>query len=283
MEWFFLAVLTAAMMGAATVINRFALRRDGDHLAFALAFHFFAVLFFIPLFAIEWAFPSAPEAWLLALVASVLWAAVGIVGFQAYRYAEVTLKTPVGRSKVLWVLLFSALLLGEAVTAAKVAGILLVFVGVMIVAFKPRLKHGGFGDLGVKLTLLSAFIAGMVYVVDKAAMAYFQPGLYGFLQYLLPMLWIGLVVPKPVQRAKKLLLAKGTGWLVAASAFLAAAWTWMLFRTYQLADVSAVAPVLELSVVVAAGGGILFLGERKDVKRRLLGAVLVVAGALLMK
>jgi transporter family protein len=280
MLWFFLALSIAFLTGVSSLVNRFVLKDERDYLSFALGFQLFSALFFIPLFTIEWEFPTEAQAWALALLASILWAAIAVVGFKSYRYAEVSLRTPVGRSKVLWVLFFSAFLLGEAVTGAKLVGILLIFAGVVIVAFKREKPLGGFSDPGVKLTLLSAFMGGMVAIADKAAMAYFQPAFYGFLQYLLPTLWLCLVIPKPAAGLKKMLAGKGK--LVVLTAFMATAWTWMLFYAYKLAEVSLIAPVLEISVLVATFGGIMLLGERKDIGRKILGAAAVIAGALVL-
>ena len=111
-------------------------------------------------------------------------------------------------------------------------------------------------------------------------MNYFEPGLYGFLQYLLPTIWIGALLPKRLGKIKNLLKGKGK-WVIFTS-FLATGWTWMLFRSYQLIDVSLIAPILELSIIISTLGGIIFLKERKDIRRKIIGAAVIIAGALLV-
>jgi uncharacterized membrane protein len=276
----FFALSIAFMSGISSVIHRHVLK-DEDPIAYALAFQIFSALFFIPLFAIEWSFPTTWEAWFLAIIASILWAAISIVGFTSYKFAEVSLRSPIGRSKVLWIMIFAALLIGEAITTNKLLGGLLIFIGVVIVTLKLDKPLGGFGDVGVKLTLISALMGAMVAIVDKTAMSYFRPGLYGFIQYLLPTIWLWMAIPQRTEKVKKL-LTKGKGKWVIITSLLATIWTWMLFRVYQLADVSLIAPILELSVIIAAVGGIVLLGERKDILRKIIGAIIVIIGIIIV-
>lgn len=281
MFWPFLVLGIIILSGIGSLIHRWVLKDEKDFLAFGFAFQVFGTLFFIPILLVEWQFPSQPEAWILAVISSVLWAALGVVGFKAQRFTEVSLRSPIGKSKMLWVIFFAALLLGEAVTQNKIVGSALIFLGVVLVTFKTDEPLGGFGDLGVKLTLIAALMGGAVAIVDKVAMSYFQPGIYGFIEYLLPMIWLGLLVPQSTKRLSKLLKGKGK-WVIAAS-LLAVIWSWMLFKAYQLADVSTIAPLLELSVIVTVIGGFIILGERKDIIRRIIGTLIIIVGALIIK
>lgn len=281
MLWLFLVLGIIILSGIGSIIHRWVLKDEGDFLAFGFAFQVFGTLFFIPILLAEWQFPSQPEAWILAVISSVLWAVLGVVGFKAQRFTEVSLRAPIGKSKMLWVILFAALFLGETVTQGKIIGSALIFLGVVLVTFKADEPLGGFGDLGVKLTFIAALIGGIGSIVDKVAMSYFQPGTYGFIEYLLPAIWLGLFVPQSTKRFGKLLKGKGK-WVIAAS-LIAVVWSWMLFKVYQLAEVSTIAPLLELSVIVTVIGGFVFLGERKDILRRIIGTLIVLAGAWIIK
>jgi uncharacterized membrane protein len=94
------------------------------------------------------------------------------------------------------------------------------------------------------------------------------------------MIWLGLLVPQSTKRFGKLLKGKGK-WVIVAS-LLAVTWTWMQFKAYQLVDVSTIAPLLELSVIVTVIGGFVVLGEKKDIVRRLIGTLIIIVGALII-
>lgn len=279
--WLVLALLSAFFHGAAGLTNRFVLRaRSADWEAYTFGYHALALLFFLPLLATEWAPPSSAEAWGLALLASVVWAAIGFVGFKSVHFADVTLRTPISRSRSLWTLLAAALLLGESITQGKLLGAALIIAGVVLVSIKVG-RVGGLDDPGVRLTLLSAFLFGFVIVLDKAASAHFPTSLYGFLQYALPAVWIALVIPQRMDRFTRLLRGPSGKFLVLGALF-DAAYYYLLIAALKLADAGLVAPAAELYLVVTAVGGIVLLRERTDLARRLVGTAVTLAGVLVL-
>jgi drug/metabolite transporter (DMT)-like permease len=281
MSWFYLALLVIFLNGAESILNRFFLKKEKDSNAYALLFHIIGIILFLFLFAIEWNLPSKPEAWLIAIVAAILWTAIAVISFKACRVADVSLKTPIARSKIFWALLFAAIIIGETITLDKIIGSILIFIGILIVSVDLNKKFGGFNDPGVKLTLLFAFLMGIVVVIDKLAMNYFQPSIYGFLQYLLPGIFLFAAIPNRINRMKK--LVKRNGILLIITGMLVPIGYWILLKVYQTAEVSSVIPVLESSVIISMLGGIIFLGERKDLIRRALGAIIVLIGVLIIK
>jgi len=279
--WLLYALGVALLMGVSSLINRSILKR-ADPLAYALAFQIFSALFFIPLFTFEFAIPSNIEAWILAIAASILWAAIAVIGFQSYKFAEVSLKTPVGRSKILFSMLFAAIVLGEVLSPNKLLGGILVFFGVVLAAFKFGKPLGGFEDIGVKLTLLSALMTGAVAVIDKMAISYFQPSVYGFLQYALPTVWLWIAIPKRQDRLKKLMKTDGK-WIILVSLF-GMVWYWLLLKAYQVGgEVSVITPTLELSILISVFGGILLLKEKTDLIKRIIGSILTIIGAIVLR
>jgi uncharacterized membrane protein len=280
--WLLLALLAALLHGLVAIVHRHVLHGKGaDWQGYTFGYHIISTLFFIPLLFTEWSPPTAWEPWGLALFASLVWAASALTAFKSIRFAEVSLRTPINRSKLIWSVLFAALLLGEALTGAKVAGVLLIFLGVVLVSLKTGGRLGGLEDPGVRLTLLSAFLTGFVLVVDKTAIAFFPASLYGFLMYLLPAFWLALAIPQRLDKFFQLVKGPLGTWLVLA-AVMDAAYYWLLISALKIADASLVAPIVEFNVAIAAIGGILLLGERKDLVRRLVGLAITFLGVYVL-
>lgn len=273
--WLFLALAAALLSGANTLLNRVVMLRHKEWWTFALAFQLIGAVLFLPFLA-GGQLPSEPLPWALALVASVLWAAIAVIAFKSYHYAEVSLRTPVTRLRIILIVLF-AVSVGEAVSANKLLGALVVFAGVVVATWKEK-PLGSFGEKGVQLALVVAFLTAAAYVVDKAASPSFSSAAYSFLQFALPAAWIWLAMPKHLElRSIKPQLA-----IVALTALLGAAYYWMQIAAYQTGPVSIVAPVVELSSLVAVVGGIVFLGERRHWGRKIIGVIIACAGAAIM-
>jgi transporter family protein len=74
----------------------------------------------------------------------------------------------------------------------------------------------------------------------------------------------------------------GKTWLFLVLSGVATCASWLCyFRALQLGDASKVAPVDKLSVVVAMGFALLFLGERLTVQHWI-GGILIVAGSVII-
>ncbi|PIN74643.1 hypothetical protein COV18_07165 [Candidatus Woesearchaeota archaeon CG10_big_fil_rev_8_21_14_0_10_37_12] len=104
--------------------------------------------------------------------------------------------------------LLSIIILAETVTFEKTLGTLIVFAGVLILTYQHRQLFGRLSDKGVQLTLLASVLVAFVAIIDKLAMDYFTPGMFGFLVYLIPGLILLLFVRTRIRAAKKLITTK---------------------------------------------------------------------------
>jgi bacterial/archaeal transporter family protein len=83
-------------------------------------------------------------------------------------------------------------------------------------------------------------------------------------------------------RAGDLLRVPVRSWLFLFLSAIATGLSWLCyFRALQLGEVAKVAPIDKLSVVVAIGISVLFLGERLSA-RESIGVCLIVCGALVL-
>ncbi|MFH0890000.1 MAG: DMT family transporter [Candidatus Aenigmatarchaeota archaeon] len=277
-DWVIFALVAAFLLGIERLIHRHVMKKEG-HVAYTWLFSLIAGIFYLPMLVTGIKIPSDPYAWALMLFAAFVWTVIGVVGFKSYRYTQVSLRDPIARTDVLFLLLFSALILQEPMSVTKLAGVLVIFSGLVILTFHKGKIFGKLLHEGVRLTLLTAILSGFVAVVDKVAVAYFLPALYGFLMYFVPAVYLTPMALKNKKEIKSLVSRK-MFWVIVVSVITVLSYYFQL-SAYLITDVSNVFPVLQLSTVIAVFGGY-FVHKEKDLGIRLAGAVLMIAGSALI-
>ncbi|MGC9310426.1 MAG: EamA family transporter [Candidatus Aenigmatarchaeota archaeon] len=191
-------LVAVAAFGLRRIIHRHVMKTENPY-SYALIENVLTALAFLPLVISEFAIPTAGIAWVLLAASSRLYIFVALTGYLSYKYTPVTLKDPISQSNMVFVLLLSAVFLSEAITAKKLIGTAAIFLGLLVLTYKKRKLFGWLSDKGVQITMLSAFLYAIVSIIDKAAMNYFTPGMYGFLVYLIP----GIILLTFVQKRQK--------------------------------------------------------------------------------
>ena len=232
-----------------------------------------AVIVFAPVAALTWeveagAWPYIAASSLCHLVYFSLLAA-------AYRRAELSLVYPLARGLApVLVLVVAAAALGAGTSRAEAAGVCLVGIGVLLVSG----MRGQTDTRGVAFGLAIALVIATYTLVDNEGVEHASP---------IPYLELGLL-PAAIAYSAAVVAVKGLpavraelgpATIVAGiGSFTAYA---LVLAALELAPAAPVAAVRETSVVIAAVGAALFLGERVS-PGRLGGAVLVAAGVLLL-
>jgi drug/metabolite transporter (DMT)-like permease len=274
-----MALTTLAIVLAAAAIHAFwnlviARARDTQATtALALAI---GVVVAIPFAIVRW--DVRPEAWPWIAASS----AVELVYFwlltTAYRRAEMSLVYPIARGTApVIVLIVSVALLGAVTSPAQAAGVGMVGLGVVLVR---GLRRGArWSDVAMALAV-AASIAGYT-LIDKEGV-----------QFADPITYVTLILVAPAIASVAFVAARGgVGRLRAALSPLTFAGGVASILAYGLvlialttASAASVAAVREVSVVIAAVFGAVFLRERAGISRLAgsavvaLGVALVVAG-----
>ena len=227
------------------------------------------------------------EGWPFVVATIVIHAVYFVLLGRAYQHGDLSLVYPIARGTgPLLVPLFAVPFLGERLSAMGVVGIGLIVVGVV------TLQVGGVGPAALRRLGAAtrhpaaryAFAVGVsiaVYsVVDKAGVGVVEPALYVYLMFVgsvvvaAPYFW-GLYRPAVLgswRENKRSLLLAGT--LAPMSYGLA-------LTAFRLGQVSYLAPIREVSIVVAAVLGTLVLGESLT-RARMASVVVTALGVVLV-
>ena len=129
--------------------------------------------------------------------------------------------------------------------------------------------------------LLSAVFAGLTAVLAKVGVADINSNLATAIRTTI-ILAITWGIATCTMKTGDLAAIKGRTWLFLALSAVATGLSWLCyFRALQLGEVSKVAPIDKLSVVVAIAISIVALGEKLNVREGF-GAGFIVFGALLL-
>ena len=221
-------------------------------------------------FALVW-WHADTSVWPYALASTVLEAVYVVALALAYRRSEVSFVYPATRGLApLLVLGFAVVWLGHHASAAEIAGVLLVCVGVVLVR-----GVGGRGDTTALLltATLAVSIAGYT-LVDRAGIQR-----AGALTYFVLTLALPCLIYPPLVGARA--IRRELGWSVAAAALANVGSFTLGLLALRHGSAAAVLAVRSSSVVLATALAGRLLAERVS-RGRLAGSVLVFAGIALL-
>lgn len=222
--------------------------------------------------------PTSSTAWLLFFAVVALWSIQAIIGLASFKYTELTLRSPLNMVRVFLVLLLSAAFLNETITETKIVGSMLIVLGAVYITYKKgSLKY--LKEKGVQLTLLAAITYSIIMVMDKYNMSNFSPAFYATSMYLLPSIFLGVLTGFRANKFGQLMKRKT---VVLATAVTGALYYFLYLHAYKLADASIVFPLYQLNILLAMAIAYLVLGEKTEFKKRLTGAAIMIAGAVII-
>ena len=172
------------------------------------------------------------------------------------------------------------LFLGETLTVSKAAGVAFLMGALFLIRRGKNTEEikGG----GTRLVLASAFVAGLAYVADKAALGFFSPALYAVLVTVVTTCILGADLLHRKRASNFLPYVKRHAPPLALAALVGGISYWFLVKALSLGAVSLVVPLLELGLVFTVVGGMIFLNERESPGTKLAAAGLALIGAWLL-
>ena len=277
----YIFIILAILSGTATkLLNKYVVKSTEPY-AFALITQLISSIIFFGLAFPKFILPNTLTAWLILALASILWSLIAVSVLISYKSAQVSIRDPLSQSKIIIALLFGTIFLGETTTINRIVGTIVIFLGICTLLFHPEKRFGRLSEPGVKWTFFSALLGATVAIVDKAALTYFNLETYAFLVYFLPLIILSLFLPEKIDQVKHLLRSK---WKSSISAIVLSTVTYYLtLKSFSLADVTLVYPLLQLTTLLTVIGGIIFMKERDHLWQKIIAVVLVIAGSIILK
>jgi len=205
-----------------------------------------------------WETIPTPTAWVCVVATGVIHAVYFVLLARAYEGGDISVVYPVARGSGIGVTaVLAGLFLGEEIGLTGGAGIALISVGILAMGWPRR-------D-GPRPNLIMALAVGATIpaysVIDKVGVSLVHPVVYVWLMFVQSAL---LTAPRALRRhGDQLRRALGSYLRPALIVGLGSMTTYLtILFAYRLGPVSYIVAARELSVVVGAGLGVAFLGER---------------------
>jgi drug/metabolite transporter (DMT)-like permease len=254
------------------------INEDGG--TFTFVHYLLGSLFLLPFFLLGFQWPSENIAWLIALISGICWAMAAFFGFKSYSLLQLSYRAPISKSKVFFVLILSMIFLKEVLTFEKILGTILIFFGIIILSYKHHTTEHQVKRKGILFTIISVFLMAIALLIDKYNMQFFNTNTYAFLTFILP---AAVLLPIALRNKSKITsILRNKIKPTIAAAGLCAFYYYLVLYSLKRFDASTIAPILELSTVMAVIWGILFLKERQNILKKLIATAIVFVGALII-
>lgn len=283
MNWFTFSLVSNLSLAATLLLQKPVLnKKEVDPTAFAIYFQLLVALFALPL-AIYLGIKIENFGAILPLIALMpfFYAFGNILFYRGMKLSEVSKVSIVATTVPVWVFLGGVVLLKESLDLIKILGFLAVICGLLLLVWRKgalRIKRG----LGY--VLFSSFLFAGAFLIDKRIIDNFSsPFLYQIFGFGLPGLLVGILQPKSIPKIKAL-FSRRVQFPTLLSVLSLITTSFSTLTAYRLGgEVSRVIPIVRSSAIVVVIFSYFFLGERKDLFRKLTAAVLVVSGVALLR
>lgn len=281
------ALALVVVSAAAHAVWNWLVKASPDKVGFLWWIQIPGILLFFPL--VLWVGlwePIPVEGWLAIVASGVLHLFYTLALGAAYEAGDLSLVYPLARSAPLFVPFWAVLFLRERLTAAGIAGIVLVVLGAYLLGL-PRLSLGtalapllALRTPGYLWAVLTAFIISLYSVVDKYGVQYVHPIRYMYLMELVQLGLLTLFVVPPRRGRLGELVREAPVTAVATGILRYGSYVLILYA-FTFSQVSYVTAVRQVSILMGVGLGSFALKEAAA-GPRLVAAVLMLVGILVI-
>lgn len=284
-SWFSLAIISSILVSVVGVLQKIALRdKDTDPVAFSIFFQFMVGLTALIIAAYNPGHIEFNANMLLSAILMILaYAAASVLYYYSLKRTELSQVKIISSTRSLWLLIGGFIFLGEIITLNKFIGIILIILGIIVVYW----QKGGFKgfELPQFLMVIYAVITAIAAILDKYLLNYFtSASTYMVLSYMFPALLTAVFMPGSVKKIRPLLKFNKSNFIIVISALLLNLATFSFFTALQMGgEISSAGAIWQSSTIFSVILGILILSERENIKKKLIGAFMVLAGVIFIR
>jgi len=232
----------------------------------------------IPFFELK--FPSDWRIYALLLLSNVFYVGQDLLKFKSYKYLDISVISILFQISKVFFIIYGLLFFKETLTFYEMIGIGLILFGSGMVSFRRSKfeinKHSW-------LVIGSALAFATAMSIDVGISKQFNLPFYLLMIYFIPASAIFIGGRKNIKMIKRDFIGTERNWYYLIIAGITSAFG-MLFYLLALrqGQVSIVAPISSLTVLLNVFAGYIFLKERDNLGKRVLAAVIAIIGVILL-
>jgi drug/metabolite transporter (DMT)-like permease len=277
MTWFVLSILSGLLFALARAISRVYLKKQGNALAFTAIHDFIAGLVLLPIIFIGFHWPTKAITWLYFAGIVVFAFLSDWLAFIALKKIDISTYQIVSQVRHFFVLISGLFLFSEVIVMNKLLAISLIIVGVIVSLYRKTKIDW---NKGIGLTILSTLSAVIAFAFAKFAVRDFSEIMVASLELMLIGLLSFSLMKFDIRSLSKEFKINKWGLILAGLFF--GLFEMFLFYALKIGEISKVIPVTQSSLVFGVLIGIIFMGEKKNLIRKIIGMLIIVGGIILL-
>ncbi len=282
MTWLALTLLSVLFASIASILQRVLMKSEkSEPYSYAVVFHFF-LGFLNLIFALIYGsqFSLFSGNFFLLLLASALWGGCSIFLFKSLQLIEASEKTILSSLNVVFTIIASVIFLHEVFNGKKILGTVIILAStLLIVNFKNGLKF----NRGVVYVLITAVFAGLAIVVDSINVHNYNVIAYNTFQNFLTGFFILIFAPKALNQWKHFIQPDFLKKILPLGIFSATQGLLYLTALTHAGHTAQIGTIRQSSTIITVLLAVIFLKERNNLGRKIIAAVLVTLGVILLK
>jgi len=282
MNWQILLTISVITYSISVLLQRILLKNDkSDPVAYSIVFQLLTGIL-IGIYAVFKGFntpnliPLIPN----LILMTILYGAGNVFIFSALKIIDASEFTIVFASRALWTIIGAIVFLKESFFSQQALGTLLIILSVILVSWK---KQKFTFSKGFVFSILGAASFGLAFTNDAFIVNNFNVPSYLTIAFIIPSLAVWAIYPKSTMKMKPLFEKQTLSKLGLLGVFYAIS-AITIFLAYQVGkNASQIAPLNQTATIVTVVLSVIFLRERSDLLRKLLGAIISFVGVVLIK
>lgn len=282
MNWLLLTILSVVTVSVANILQRVLMKDDKSNpYSYAIVFHFLLGLLNL-CFALFYGsqFSLFSGNFLLLLLASFLWGMCSIFLFKALQLLQSSEVTILASLKVVFTIVAAVIFLQETFNGQKILGTIIILVATLLVV---NLKNGFKFNKGIIYTLAMALFAGLALVVDSVNVQHYDVIAYNTMANFFSGLIILAFAPRTLLDWQQFIKPNFLAKMLPLSVFSTAQGIMYLTALTHAGNTAQVGTIRQAMVIVTALLAVIFLRERNNLSRKLLAAIMVTIGVILLR
>jgi len=276
-SWIILSILAGLASNAFNFISRYLLREQEDSTAFAWFFEFVRFLFLI-IVAI-----TIDRKIILTEQSIILFFLLGITEWvsvywymKMHEHTHLSISAILSRTRLIWIPIIAFFLIQERLQISDYMGIVILFIGLCIVLSPSKI----FIDKGATYANLSAFMIALNTVLTKMALPYGSNSIVNAAISGIPALFFPLTMKDATIRMKKVFQKNLSLKLLAVGVNIIS--IYLFTAALRIGDPGKVNAIYQGMLVTSILAGIIFLKERNDIRKKLIGALITIIGVVIL-
>lgn len=275
-SWIILAIFSGLASNAFNFFTRYVLKGNDDPIAYAWYYETLRFAVFASLAFFDYRLEINPlSIFFLLGIGIAEWISMYFY-MKMHSYTHLSISTIVSRTRLVWVALLAYFFMGEILKPYEYIGIIVIFLGLCIVVAPKKLVS----DKGILYANLAAFFIAVDIIFISLSLPYASNSVINAAMSLPGMILFPLFMKHPIKRISSSLKVNLKAKTIAIgfnclSVFLFA-------FAIRLGDTSKVTAIYQSMMVFSVLAGIIFLKEREDAAKKIIGTGVTLVGILLL-